>query len=93
LGSREHVAVHVRNSYKKLNVHSRKEVVSKLESLAPSQPEESGGRLPSKASGSSFRIGRAAAQQYVLALDQGSTHSRAVVFDHGGRAVAFAQKK
>lgn len=87
------VAVHVRNSYKKLNVHSRKEVVSKLESLAPSQPEESGGRLPSKASGSSFRIGRAAAQQYVLALDQGSTHSRAVVFDHGGRAVAFAQKK
>jgi glycerol kinase len=31
--------------------------------------------------------------QYILALDQGTTSSRAIVFDHGGRSVAVAQKE
>ncbi len=30
---------------------------------------------------------------YVLALDQGTTSSRAIVFDHGGNIVAMAQKE
>ena len=29
---------------------------------------------------------------YVLALDQGTTSSRAIVFDHGGNIVAMVQK-
>ncbi|MGO8749920.1 MAG: glycerol kinase GlpK [Thermoguttaceae bacterium] len=31
--------------------------------------------------------------QYILALDQGTTSSRAIVFDHGGRIVAAAQRE
>src|SRR5437868_1511561 len=31
--------------------------------------------------------------QYILALDQGTTSSRAIVFDHGGRIVASAQQE
>ena len=31
--------------------------------------------------------------KYVLALDQGTTSSRAIVFDHSGRPVASAQKE
>ena len=32
-------------------------------------------------------------KQYILALDQGTTSSRAIVFDHGGRIVPAAQKE
>jgi glycerol kinase len=32
-------------------------------------------------------------QQFVLALDQGTTSSRAIVFDHAGRIIASAQKE
>jgi glycerol kinase len=32
-------------------------------------------------------------QQYILALDQGTTSSRAIVFDRGGRVVATAQRE
>ena len=35
-----------------------------------------------------FRMGN-----YILALDQGTTSSRAIVFDHGGQIVASAQKE
>lgn len=31
--------------------------------------------------------------RYILALDQGTTSSRAIVFDHGGRIVAMAQEE
>lgn len=31
--------------------------------------------------------------QYILALDQGTTSSRAIVFDHAGQVVALAQKE
>jgi glycerol kinase len=31
--------------------------------------------------------------KYVLALDQGTTSSRSILFDHGGRVVAVAQKE
>ena len=31
--------------------------------------------------------------KYVLALDQGTTSSRAILFDAGGRAVAAAQRE
>jgi len=31
--------------------------------------------------------------RYILALDQGTTSSRAILFDHGGRAVAAAQQE
>ena len=31
--------------------------------------------------------------RYVLALDQGTTSSRAILFDRGGRAVATAQQE
>ncbi|HUU35391.1 MAG TPA: FGGY family carbohydrate kinase, partial [Vicinamibacterales bacterium] len=31
--------------------------------------------------------------RYVLALDQGTTSSRAIVFDRGGRAIAAAQQE
>ena len=33
------------------------------------------------------------APQYVLALDQGTTSSRAMIFDRGGRCVGFAQQE
>ena len=32
-------------------------------------------------------------QQYILALDQGTTSSRAILFDHGGGIIATAQKE
>ncbi len=32
-------------------------------------------------------------QQYVLALDQGTTSSRAIIFDHAGQVVAIAQEE
>ena len=32
-------------------------------------------------------------QQYILALDQGTTSSRAIVFNRGGRVVASAQRE
>lgn len=32
-------------------------------------------------------------QQYVLAMDQGTTSSRALLFDHAGRVVSMAQKE
>ena len=32
-------------------------------------------------------------QEYILALDQGTTSSRAIVFDHGGRVVASSQEE
>lgn len=32
-------------------------------------------------------------EQYILALDQGTSSSRAIVFDHGGRICASAQKE
>ncbi len=32
-------------------------------------------------------------KQYVLSIDQGTTSSRAIVFDHGGRVVAVGQKE
>ena len=31
--------------------------------------------------------------QYAAALDQGTTSSRAMVFDHGGKVVSVAQKE
>ena len=31
--------------------------------------------------------------RYILALDQGTTSSRAIVFDHGGHIVAMAQEE
>lgn len=31
--------------------------------------------------------------QYILAIDQGTTSSRAIVFDHGGRVVSVGQKE
>src|SRR5262245_39970874 len=33
------------------------------------------------------------AKQYILALDQGTTSSRAIVFDHTGRSLAVAQQE
>jgi glycerol kinase len=33
------------------------------------------------------------ATQYILALDQGTTSSRAIVFDHGGNVVSLAQQE
>ena len=32
-------------------------------------------------------------QQYILALDQGTTSSRSILFDHGGNIIASAQKE
>ena len=34
-----------------------------------------------------------AMEKYILALDQGTTSSRAIVFDHGGRVVASSQQE
>lgn len=39
------------------------------------------------------RYNRAVSQHYILALDQGTTSSRAIVFDRDGRPVAIAQKE
>src|SRR5215831_2989307 len=36
---------------------------------------------------------KSAAEEYVLALDQGTTSSRAIVFGHNGRPVASAQQE
>jgi len=98
------IAVHVRNAYKKLGIHSRKELVgwleevvpgvrnAAMESFAPSHggPEKD---LREQTSLVPFQIGRFSSRQFVLALDQGSTHSRAVVFNHNGEVVSSAQKK
>lgn len=73
------VAVHAKNIYKKMRVHSRKEAVAAAEAEA---------RQPFPA-----RRGRVTPRQYILALDQGTTRSRATVFDHNGRAVSFAEKR
>lgn len=32
-------------------------------------------------------------QQYVMAIDEGTTSSRAIIFDHAGKEVAIAQKE
>jgi len=32
-------------------------------------------------------------QEYILALDQGTTSSRAIIFDHAGKVIALAQKE
>ena len=32
-------------------------------------------------------------QQYILALDQGTTSSRAIIFDRGNKIIALAQKE
>ena len=32
-------------------------------------------------------------ERHILAIDQGTTSTRAIVFDHGGRIVASAQKE
>lgn len=32
-------------------------------------------------------------QEYILALDQGTTSSRAIIFDHAGKSIASAQKE
>jgi len=32
-------------------------------------------------------------KRYILALDQGTTSSRAILFDHSGRSVGTAQKE
>ena len=32
-------------------------------------------------------------QKYILALDQGTTSSRAIVFDHSGKICSVAQKE
>jgi len=101
------IAVHVRNAYKKLGVHSRKELCISLETInasrCPSIPERvSSVSRPSplpKASEAGeaavlpFRIGRLSGRQYILALDQGTNYSRAVVFNHDGQVVSSARKK
>jgi len=73
------VAVHVKNGYRKLNIHSRKEMaaltdIRPLSSAAPQRARRSGGK-------------------YILALDQGTTSSRAIVFDRSGSIRSLAQKK
>jgi len=82
------VAVHIRNIYKKLNVHSRKEALAYF---------ESGHRAELSASitaAQHVRYSRkGGARQYVLALDQGTIRSCAIVFDWRGRVVASAQKE
>ena len=84
------IAVHVKNIYRKINVHSRKEAVTAVTSatrdIAHANAE------PIRMSGFSLRRG-GSARQYVLALDQGTTRSSAIVFDKKGRPVSFAQKK
>lgn len=73
------IAVHVRNVYRKINVHSRREAVA----LAEAEPKRG---LP-------FVHGAPSARQHVLALDQGTTRSCALVFDRKGRPVSCAQKR
>lgn len=82
------IAVHIRNAYKKLNVHSRRELLEYFKSITPQEAE-----APKETDGQSFQIAQFAARQYILALDQGSTHSRAIVLDRDGKVVSSAQKK
>ena len=85
------IAVHIRHIYKKINVHSRKEAVSSVLSETSAAGNLPAGqvRLPCFPR----RCGGGAARQYVLALDQGTTRSCAIVFDKHGKPVSFAQKK
>jgi glycerol kinase len=39
------------------------------------------------------RSGETAVMKYILALDQGTTSSRAIIFDHAGQVVATAQRE
>ena len=84
------ISVHVRNIYKKIHVHSRKEVVSAM-AFATRETEKTGAE---RVRLNGFpRRGGGALRQYVLALDQGTTRSCALVFDKKGHPVSFAQKK
>jgi len=83
------IAVHVRNIYKKIKVHSRKEAVARLASVVRAAAGFTGRDLRPCFP----RRGHGASSQYVLALDQGTTRSCAIVFDKRGNAVSFAQKK
>jgi glycerol kinase len=73
------VAVHAKNIYKKLRLHSRKEVVAAAEAEARQPPQA--------------RRAAVSSRQYILALDQGTTRTRATVFDHKGMPVSFAEKQ
>jgi glycerol kinase len=73
------IAVHIKNIYKKLGVHSRREAIAAVAAFpAPSLP---------------VRWSGASAKQYILALDQGTVRSCAIVFDQKGTPVSFAQKR
>mgnify|MGYP001378584518 CR=1 FL=1 len=73
------VAVHLKNGYRKLNVRSRKEVLALYEARV----------FPGAAVASRRRAGA----KHILALDQGTTSSRAVVFDRSGAIRSIAQKE
>ena len=84
------IAVHIRNIYKKINVHSRKEAVTKVMSATREGEHVAAESL--RLAGLAMRRG-GAVRRYVLALDQGTTRSCAIIFDHKGNPVSFAQKK
>ena len=70
------VSVHVKHAYRKLGAHSRQEA----RRLFLAQRAAVGPRP------------RAFRQQVMLALDQGFSRSRALMFDHAGRLIALAEK-
>jgi glycerol kinase len=86
------ISVHVRNIYKKIRVHSRKEAVSAMALVSVARDAEKDAAGQVRLTGFPRR-GGGALRQYVLALDQGTTRSCAIVFDKKGNPVSFAQKK
>jgi glycerol kinase len=83
------IAVHVRNLYRKTGIHSRREAATAVALAARETPLLPGSLKPAEFP----RRARGAGQQFVLALDQGTARSCAIVFDKRGRPVSFAQKR
>lgn len=80
--SSDTVAVHAKNIYRKLQIKSRRELVNRA--ARPTHTR-------SKTSRKTLR--RYSQALYVMALDQGTTSSRAIIFDRHGQTVATAQKE
>ena len=72
---------------------SAEDLLLRRTKLALHVPDGGLERLESVARGASARDGARSVSRYVLAIDQGTTSSRSILFDHAGTGVAIAQRE